>query len=161
MLIIYFSLTGRTKKVAEKIASGLNSPNTVIKGIKYLKNRKALVSEMAETKKGNLSNYEYDDSIMDLAPHDLVFFGTPVHGSCPAAVFHGYLENVKNIEGKDFIIFNTYRAISTKTFKIMEAEIRKKGGEVVYERAFRGLFRMKESKVKKFIDDLNEQFFND
>jgi len=61
--------------------------------------------------KGDLSNFIYNEKINDLATYDLEFFGFPTHGCRPATVFNGYFKNALNIEGKEFIIFNTCRKI--------------------------------------------------
>ncbi len=146
--------------VAEKIASKLNSSDVTIEQIKYSNKLKELWPKQEEIKKGNLSDFEYNDSILDHEPYDLIFFGTPTHGANPAVVFYGYIERVKNIKGKNFIIFNTCRAFAGKILRKMEAEIEKKGGKVVNERIFRNLFKIKLSKVNNFIDELNKAYFN-
>lgn len=157
VLILYFSLSGRTKKVAENIARGFNSSEISIEKFEYTKISRDYISEQNEIMKGDLSNFIYDEKINDLAPYDLVFFGFPTHGGRPATVFNGYFEKALNIDGKDFIIFNTCRFSSGKTLAKMQAEIEKKGGSVVNKRTFKNFFKIKMSKVDDFVELLNQE----
>ena len=160
ILILYFSMGGRTKKVAEQIASELNSSEVVIERLKYTKKLRNYISEEDTIKKGDLSNFKYNELILDLEPYDLIILGTPTYGSLPAVIFNGYLEIVKKIKGKTFILFNTCRLISIKAFRVLEAEIEKKGGKVVNKQVFKGFFKIGLSKVKKFTNDLNHKYLS-
>ncbi len=150
---------GRTKKVAEKISSDLNSSEITIERFNYSKRARDVVAEREKIMKGDLSDFKFNESILDLEPYGLVFFGTPTYGGQPVVIFKGFLENAKNIEGKNFIIFNTCRFITGKTLDVLKAEIEEKGGKVINQRVFKGFFRIKLSKVKKFIDELKEKKF--
>jgi len=157
VLILYFSLGGRTKKVAESIAEGLNTSDVSIEQFEYTKKFRDFLSEQDEVMKGDLSSFKYNESIKDLAPYDLVFLGFPTHGSRPATVFNGYFEHAQNIDGKNYIVFNTCRMVPGKTLEIMQTEIEKKGGSVVNKQTFKGLFRIKMSKVEEFVEELNQE----
>jgi len=156
VLLVYFSLGGRTKKVAEGIVEGLTISDVSIKFFEYTKKSRDLIPEQDEIMKGDLSSFRYNESVNDLAPYDLLFFGFPTHVGRPATVLNGYLKHAQNLDGKNFIVFNTCRMIPGKTLKIMQAEIERKGGSLVNKRVFRGLFRIKMSKVKNFIEELNQ-----
>ena len=148
---------GRTKKVAEIIAGGLNSSDVSIEPFEYTKNFRAFLSEQDEVMKGDLSSFRYNEKIKDLDPYDLVFFGSPTHGSRPATLFNGYFEHAQNIDGKNFIVFNTCRFASGKTLEKMQAEIEMKGGSILNRRTFKGFFRIKMSKVEEFVEELNQE----
>ena len=160
VLILYFSLGGRTKKVAENIAAGLSISDVSIEKFEYTKKFRAFLSEQDEVMKGDLSSFNYNESIKDLAPYDLVFFGFPTHGSRPATLFNGYLKHAQNVDGKNYIVFNTCRMIPGKTLEIMQTEIEKRGGSVVNKRTFKGLFRIIMSKVEDFVEELNQELPN-
>ncbi len=149
---------GRTKKVAEKIASDLKSSEVVIERIKYTKKLRNFFLEEDKIMKGDLSNFKYNDLILDFEPYDLIVLGTPTYGSLPAVIFNGYIEKVKNIKGKRLILFSTCRLISIKTFRVLEAEIEKRGGKVVKKQVFKGFFKIGIRKVEKFSDELNQDF---
>jgi len=157
VLILYFSMTGRTKRIAESIAEGLSSTDVHIERIEYTKKVRDLLNEKEDIKKGDLSNFIYAENIKDLESYDLIFFGTPTYGAQPPAVFEGYLEIAKNINGKSFVVFNTCRFIAGTILERMQAEIEKKGGRVVNKRIFKGFFRIKMTKVKNFVEELNQQ----
>jgi flavodoxin len=157
ILILYFSLTGRTKKVAEIIAEELKNSDIHIEPLIYIKKLKDLMLEQEKIMNGDLSSVKYNESIKDLDPYDLVFFGTPTHGGRPAAIFNGFLQHVENLDEKKFIVFNTCRFVVGKTLEIMQTEIEKKGGKVVNKQVFKGLFSIKTSKVKKFVEELNQE----
>ena len=93
VLILYFSLGGRTRKVAESIAEGLNTSEVDIEQFEYTKKFRAFLSEQDEVMKSDLSNFIYNENIKDLAPYDIGFFGSPTHGGHPATLFNGYFEH--------------------------------------------------------------------
>jgi len=156
VLIVYLSMGGRTKKVAERIANNLNSDDVDIEELKYHEKATKMLSVQENIMKGDLSDFSYDKKIEDLESYDLIFFGTPTWGSQPVPVFYGYIEKVHNISGKKFIIFNTCRMIAIKTLEKMEEKIESKKGNVAIKRTFKGLFRIKISKVDSFIKEINQ-----
>jgi len=119
-----------------------------------------MLSVQEEIMKGDLSNFSYDKKIEDLELYDIIFFGTPTWGSQPVPVFYGYIEKVQNISGKRFILFNTYRMVAIKTLEKMEDKIESKSGNVVKKQTFKGLFRIRMSKVDNFINDINQELLN-
>lgn len=119
LLMLYFSMSGRTKAVAIRIADELSFSQINIEEFKYNKKLKDFLSEQKEIFKGNLSNFNYNKSIIDLATYDVILFGTPTYGGSPAAIFNGYLEHTQNIQGKNFIIFCTCRFKSGKIIEKM------------------------------------------
>ncbi len=157
VLLVYFSLGGRTKQVAERIAEGINFPDVTIESFEYTKKSRELIPEQDEIMKGDLSNFKYNESIKDLAPYDLIFYGFPTHGGRPATVFNGYMKDAQNLDGKNFVVFNTCRMFPGKTLEIMQTEIERKGGSIVNKRVFKGFFRIKMSKVENFIEELNQE----
>jgi flavodoxin len=156
ILMIYFSMTGRTKKVAESIAESIKGHEIQIERIEYPKKARNLFSDQEKIMNGDLSDFKYNKEIENLASFDLIFFGNPVYGGRQPAVFDGYIKKAQNVNGKKFVIFCTCRFIVSKTFELMRSEIEKKGGSVVIERAFKGFFRIKMAKVQKFIEELNQ-----
>ena len=151
---------GRTRKVAERIANSLNSDDVDIEELKYHERATKMLSVQEEIMKGDLSNFSYDKKIEDLELYDIIFFGTPTWGSQPTPVFYGYIEKVQNISGKRFILFNTYRMVAIKTLEKMEDKIESKSGNVVKKQTFKGLFRIRMSKVDNFINDINQELLN-
>ncbi|MBY9014908.1 MAG: flavodoxin family protein [Candidatus Lokiarchaeota archaeon] len=67
VLILYFSLGGRTKKVAQSIAEGLSISDVSIEQFEYTKKFRDFLSEQDEVMKGDLSSFKYNENIKDLA----------------------------------------------------------------------------------------------
>jgi len=156
-MVLYFSLGGRTKKVAEKIAEGLNLSDVSIEFFEYTKKKRDFLSEQNEVMKGDLSGFKYNEDIKDLGSRALIILGFPTHGGRPATIFNGYFEHAQNVDGKNFIIFNTCRFSVGKTFEIMQTIIEQKGGSVIKKRAFKGFFKIKMSKIDEFVEELNQK----
>lgn len=66
-------------------------------------------------------------------------------------------EHTLNINGKNFIAFNTCRFISGKTLENLKAGIEKKGEFVANMRTSKGLFKIKMSIVEEFVEELNQK----
>lgn len=64
-------------------------------------------------------------------------------------------EHTLNINGKNFIAFNTCRFISGKTLEKLKTGIEKKGEFVVNIRTFKGFFKIKMFIVEEFVEELN------
>ncbi|MFX0010960.1 MAG: flavodoxin family protein [Candidatus Hermodarchaeota archaeon] len=156
ILIIYFSSTGRTKKVAESIAERIKGHEIQIERIESSKKARAIISDYERISNGDLSDFKYDPKIEDLTSYDVILFGNPVWGGRQPAVFNGYIKKA-NVTGKKFIIFCTCRFLTGKTMGLMRVEIEKKGGSVINERIFKGFFRIKTAKVQNFIEELNKE----
>ena len=156
ILIIYYSLTGRTKKIAESIAESIKGHEVQLERIESSIKARTIISEKERISNGDLSDFKYEKNIEDLTLYDVILFGTPVWGGCQPAVFDGYIKKA-TVAGKKFIIFCTCRFLVGKTMGLMRAEIEKKGGSVINERAFKGFFRIKKAKVQNFIEELNKE----
>jgi flavodoxin len=157
--MIYFSLTGRTKQVAETIATELKQLDIKIESLTYNKTHKQYIADQNKIMEGDLSDFSYNLDVEDLGSYDLVFFGTPTHGARPAAAFNAYMERAKNVNGKKFVIFNTCRFLAGKTLNRMRVEIEKKQGEIVSSRTFKNFFKINLSKAKQFAEELNQEIF--
>jgi len=158
ILIIYFSMSGRTKKVVETIVEGLKGHEVQIERIEYPMKARNIISDQEKILNGDLSDFTYNKIIENLAPYDLIFFGNPVYGGRQPAIFDGYLTKAQNINGKKFVIFCTCRFLAGKTLELMQIEIEKKGGIVANKRIFKGFFRIKMTKAQNFAQELSQEF---
>ncbi|MBD3226727.1 MAG: hypothetical protein GF329_00940 [Candidatus Lokiarchaeota archaeon] len=156
ILIIYFTLTGRTKKVAEVIADELSDHEVDIMPIIYEKEEEfKFKKEEEKLARGDMSSLTYNEEIFNPESYDLICLGVPTWGGQPSYVFNGYIENC-NIEGKEFVIFNTCRFLSGKTLTDMKKKIEMKGGKVIEGKMFKVFFKMGEKKARKFGNYLKE-----
>ena len=106
-LIVYYSYTGNTKKVAEglqKILAGKGqadifrieaedeSDNFFIQCIRAATKKRAAIKRTP----------------LDVGGYDVICIGTPVWAFAPAPAINSYMDGLKNIKGKDTISFATY-----------------------------------------------------
>ena len=106
-IIIYYSYSGNTGKVASVLAEYLGAKGEVeIIDLEssdesysfFGQCRRALFKKRAELKTVNFN----------LANYDLVCFGTPVWAFAPAPAINTYLDKCFEIENKEVILFTTY-----------------------------------------------------
>ncbi len=155
-IIIYFSLTGRTKMVAEAIAAELGKYEVNFEAITYKKGSKDWWSDRDQALAGDLSSFKYNESIFDPSPYDLICIGVPTNGGRPAYIFDAYIKKSKNFDGKRVVVFNTCRLFALKTLGNMKSEIEKKGGKVTDQKCFKGLFKLTDKKAREFGKFLNQ-----
>jgi len=99
-LVIYYSETGNTEKVAKTIAGAIAGE----------------IKRVEETK------------LDELADCSLIFIGTPVHGSRPAKKIENFLDGLPELSGKKAAAFCTMHIGGDKTtFKIIKEKLEKRG----------------------------------
>jgi len=127
--IIYYSLTGNTKKAAEILAGKLKLPFEIIR-IREKKKRGFLINAINALFKIRV---EIDGTDLDLTRFNKVYFGSPVWAGSPAPALNTFLQVCTGLEGKEVSIFVTYGSGLGKerALKIMQNLIRKKGAKVI------------------------------
>jgi flavodoxin len=98
--VLYFSQTGNTRKFAETISNSLE-----IKAVYDI-----TTAEPAVVK-----------------DFDLIFLGTPVHGFSPSKKSLSFVKRLPEGDGKQAILFCTYRLWTGRTFGKLKGETKKKG----------------------------------
>ncbi len=99
-IVIYYSETGNTEKVAKAIAVNLGADLKRIEEIK----------------------------IDDVSKYDLICLGTPVHAFAPAKIVRRFLKELPNLPSKKGAAFCTMHAFGDKrTFKIIKENFEAKG----------------------------------
>lgn len=102
VLIAYYSWSGNTKRVAEKIDEQL--PEDDLVEIKVAPD--VFSSDMYETydiSKEQIANNDYpkiDVDVDDFNNYDLILVGSPVWGSKPATPIYSFLKKLKGYKGK-------------------------------------------------------------
>jgi len=110
-VVLYYSKTGKTKRMAEAIASTLNAP----------------AMDVTATDLPAVSNY------------DLLVLGTPVNGARPAKEALPYIAAIPPCTGKKAMVFCTYSMFKGSTLKALEQELSKKGFQTVLSVAKKGV----------------------
>jgi len=99
-LVVYYSESGNTEKVAKVIALSIAGD----------------IKRVEETRPEELTDY------------DLIFIGTPVHSSRPARKIENFLDELPQLQGKKAAAFCTTHLFGDKeTFQILKEKLEKKG----------------------------------
>jgi len=146
--IVYFSLTGNTEKVANRIGEKLKAEGKEVKMIRLSeeKNYSFLGNALRAffKIKGKMKEVTFD-----LKDYDTLFFGTPVWAGSPAPALGNYLEKCQGLAEKNTSIFVTYGSGLGKerAIRILERMIEKKRGKVTQKLAVREKMVIKERLV--------------
>jgi flavodoxin len=133
-VVVYFSRTGNTKRLAESLAETAKAP----------------LFELSQAEPSKIAAY------------DVLIFGTPVEGASPAKEARTYLESLAAAAGKKAIIFCTWKLFGNeRTMKAIEKELSAKGYETVLKVSKKGMkpgetvdFSKVQSEVKAALDKL-------
>jgi flavodoxin len=109
--VLYYSLSGNTKRFAEAISDSLEIPAFDLVHIEY--------------------------SIVE--KFDMIILGTPVHAFSPAKQVSSFVKNFPEGNGKKTIIFCTYAIRKGKALKKLEKELENKGYKVILSASKKGL----------------------
>ncbi len=129
VLIIYYSKTGNTERVANQITQRLAAEGKKVEKIRLAEEKnhsflgdalRALFKVKGKVKEANL----------DLKGYDSIFFGTPVWAGSPAPALNKYLEECQGLKGKEVSIFVTYGSGLGKgrAMRMLEEMVERKGG---------------------------------
>lgn len=156
-IIIFYSLDGNTKFIAQNMAQKLGADILELKPekeipktepLKHLIGGKQVL--MKETPK--LKEYK-----IDLANYDVLIIGTPVWAFDFSPPIRTFLKENK-IENKKIILFCTDKMSKGKTFENLRKEL--KGNEIIAEIEFRNVLEKKEENLKKLEDFIDKLPFN-
>ena len=106
-IIIYFSLTGNTKKVAHAIHNGIN--------------QRAERCDITTFKKVDISR---------LVDYDLIVFGSPVWGGVPPNVMR-FIDTMPALKKKHCAVFCTHGASPERFFPLIIEGLKKKGLSII------------------------------
>ena len=155
-LVVYFSHSGRTKRVAETIASQLSNYAVDLEGITFTGTfRDYIEGGPNSITAGNWSKFIAKETIFDLAPYDLVCVGMPVHGGTPTLVFDAYLKRCKGLSGKKVCTFQTCRFMPGKSTSTMRQGLEAAGALVKDQLVCRAMFRIGTKKAAAFGQRVN------
>lgn len=127
-IIIYYSYTGNTKKVAEILAEYLKGKYEVeVLRLEALDESVSFFRQVARAlfhKKAKISPLEFD-----LSDYDLICLGTPVWAFCPAPAMNAYLRDCSGLENKPVVLFTTYGSGAGvgRCLNYMQESLSKKG----------------------------------
>lgn len=114
-LIVYFSYTGHTKQIAEKIKDELNCDILELKRVEpYSNDYNEVVNDEQNGENSNIIP-EIENINIDLNKYDIIIIGTPVWWYRPAPVVRAFLKKY-DLSGKTIIPFATNAGWLGNTF---------------------------------------------
>ena len=114
-LVVYFSYTGHTKLIAEKIKDRLNCDILELKRVEpYSSDYNEVVNDEQNGENSNIIS-EIEDINIDLSKYDEIILGTPVWWYRPAPVVRAFLKKY-DLSGKTIIPFATNAGWLGRTF---------------------------------------------
>ena len=148
-LVIYYSRTGNTKKVAEAISSALKCDSEEISDTKKRKGPVAYLAAARDAMRKNQT--EINPIQKDLGTYDLIIVGTPVWSWTVSTPIRTFLQQHKK-QIKNVAFFLTHGGNFKNTFEDMANILGKKP---------LGTFEMHEKDLKNGIDNQGlENFIN-
>jgi flavodoxin len=106
-IIIYYSYSGNTRRVAEFLAEYLKVKGEVaVIGLKPQDESDKFFRQCLRGFKHIKA--ELGPVNFDLSPYDLICFGTPVWAFGPAPAMNAYLDKCFGLKGKEVVLFTTY-----------------------------------------------------
>jgi flavodoxin len=108
--VLYFSMTGNTRRFAEAISDALNIP----------------VFDVNDAELSAVNDF------------DTLILGTPVHGSNPSKGILSFIDRLPDGKGKRAVLFCTCRLWKGRTFGKLKKELKKKNYETVLSVSKRG-----------------------
>ena len=106
-IIVYYSYSGNTKKVAGAFSEYLRRKGQVdIIELKGLDESNSFFGQVARALIHKRAKIEPTN--FNLTQYDLVYLGTPVWAFAPAPAMNTYLDKCFGLEGKEVILFTTY-----------------------------------------------------
>ncbi|NHJ85587.1 MAG: hypothetical protein FK734_09005 [Asgard group archaeon] len=155
-LIIYYTMSGRTKRTALAIGTGLTNYEVVYFPVELKGKFIEKIKQFDKFEKGDFSAIEAELSTLNAAAYDLLLFGMPTYGSKPPGTFNEILKRLADLSGKNVIIFATARFSGRKNLEYMKEKIQTIGGQIINQANFRRFFYLGVRKAKKFGLEINE-----
>jgi flavodoxin len=128
-LILYYSCTGKTRFLAEKLRDELGAD---LVEIRDLKKRGGPFGFLAGVRDAHFGlKTEVAPSGLDLSKYELIIFGTPVWAYSPTPALTTFLDAC-NLTNKKVILFVTSRGVGyRRAIHILTGIVQAKGGRVV------------------------------
>ncbi len=128
-VILYYSRTGKTRFLAEKLQQELGGDLVEIRDLKKRKGPFGFLRGAWDAYLG--LNTEVAPSGFDLSKYELIILGTPVWASSPTPALNTFLQTC-NLMDKKVSLFVTSRGTGyRRAIDILKGKVEAKGGKVV------------------------------
>jgi flavodoxin len=155
ILIIYYTMGGRTKKTAEAIGSALIDHEVKYFPIELRGKRIEKIKQFDKFQKGDYSELEEDLNSLDIESFELLIIGMPTYGKFPPKTFDEVIRRMGDLSNKKVIVFTTARFSGGKARDYMESKLENSGGRVIEKLKFRKLFWIGTKSALKYGKVLN------
>jgi flavodoxin len=151
--IIYYSFSGITRGIAEKIQKGCGGDLVEVKSKEHYTKLTAYTKGVYRAMKGECDPIEPET--IDITTSDLIVIGTPVWAYKATPAINAAIAALKGCDGKKGVIFATCGSSAKDTLPILKKALESKGVTVLGEY----LFTQKEigdsQKINIMIDGIN------
>ena len=128
-LILYYSRTGKTRFLAEKLQQELGGDLVEIRDLRKRKGPFGFLRGVRDALLG--LNTEVAPSSFDLSKYELIILGTPVWSYGPTPALNTFLQTC-NLTDKKVIIFVTSRGAGyRRAIDILKNKVEERGGKVI------------------------------
>lgn len=147
-LVVYYSRTGKTRFVAEKVASELKAEIEEVVDLKDRSGRFGFLKAGYDATRGNET--EIGETQKSPSEFDLVVIGTPVWNSRPSSAISTYVKR-NSFDGKKLAVFCTNDGMGKdKAVERIKALI--SNGDIVAELVVSRVFENREENERKISD---------
>ena len=151
-LVVYYSRTGKTRFVAEKVAAELKADIEEVVDLKNRSGRFGFLKAGYDATRGNET--EIGETQKSPSDFDLIMVGTPVWNSRPASAISTYLKR-NDFAGKKVAVFCTNEGMGEEK-AVGRAKALISNGDIVGELVVSKVFENQEEKKNKISDWCNK-----
>jgi flavodoxin len=156
ILVIYFTMSGRTKKTAEAIASALSNHEVRYLPLELTGKFIEKIKKLDKFENNDYSEIESQISTLNAANYGLIIIGMPTYGNFPPKIYNEILRRLDNLNGKMVVVFNTARFSGGKCLEFMKEKIEEVGGRIIGQSKFRKLLWIGTKNAIKFGTQISE-----
>ncbi|NHJ47242.1 MAG: flavodoxin family protein [Asgard group archaeon] len=156
-LIVYYTMGGRTKKVAESIANALTKYDVSFFPVILTGRFIEKIKQFDKFEKDDFTTIEDKLKTLDVSSYDLILFGMPVYGDKPPNTFNEIIKRMSNLEGKEVITFVTARFTGKGTLQYMKDKIEAKKAKVIDQKNFKRFFGIGKKVGMKYGQQINDR----
>ena len=144
VLITYYTMTNRTKKVAENIANSLNGYEVTF--APFALDAKKFINKIKQLDKvehEDFSKFEDQLANLDANDYDLVIFGSPNYGNLAPKTIKEIIKRIQNLNGKNTVVFVTGRFTGDKALVEIRKLVEEKGANIIAEKCYSRFFSIR------------------
>ena len=145
-LIIFYTMTNRTKKVAETIGDTLTGYDVVYTPFALDAKRFIdKIKQLDKVERDDFSEFEEQLAALDANEYNLIVFGSPNYGNIAPKTIKEIIKRIKNLKEKNTALFITGRFNGGKALQEIKALVEEKGAKVIFEKCYSRFFRIRKT----------------